>query len=160
MHARSAIVRSPRHRALLLAPLLVLAPLVAVACGSDDDSSSSPDATTAAAGSSADEGGSGGQYEIVPDAEVAAGLATTITTLGTLTADPSTATDEAVDGVFESWESYEGTVKQNEVASYLDLEDALAQFKDGAEAGDAAKMAAATQAFSTAAADYLAKHPG
>lgn len=151
-----------RLRAVLLAPALLLAPLALVACGSDDEGASDSTTATESEGSSAagDEEGEEGEYEIVSDAAVATGLASTITTLGTLTADPSTATDEAVDEVFEEWESYEGTIKQNEVASYLDLEDALASFKDAAEAGDAVKMASATEAFSVASAVYLAKHPG
>lgn len=158
MHTRSHSTRRLRRRAALLAPALALAPLALVACGSDEDSSSE---ATAAAGNEAAEGeDEEGEYEIVSDAAVATGLATTIGTLGTLTADPSTATDEAVDEVFEQWETYEGTIKEQEVDSYLSFEDALASFKDAAEAGDAAKMATATEAFSTAAADYLTKHPG
>jgi hypothetical protein len=161
MHARTTHAHRLR-RATFLVPVLALAPLALAACGSDDDSST---AATAAAAPSSDESSDDaadeeGEYEIVSDAEVATGLADTITTLGTLTADPSTATDEAVDEVFEGWERYEGTIKQNEVASYLDFEDALASFKDAAEAGDAAKMAAATETFSTAAAAYLTAHPG
>ncbi len=160
MHARTTAARRLRRRAALLAPALVLAPLALVACGSDDDSSSNSSATSRSDESADEEAEEEGEYEIVSDAEVATGLAATIASLGTLAADPSTATDEAIDEVFEEWESYEGTIKQNEVASYLDLEDALASFKDAAEAGDAAKMATAAGAFSTAAATYLTKHPG
>lgn len=158
MFARTPSTHRFRLRTALLVPALSLAPLALVACGSDDDAST--EATTAPAANDDSDSEAEGEYEIVSDAEVATGLAATITTLGTLAADPTTATDEAVDEVFEQWESYEGTVKQNEVASYLDLEDALATFKDAAEAGDAAKMTTATGAFSTAAADYLTKHPG
>jgi len=129
------------------------------ACGSDSASGSS---TTAAASGDTDDAAvtsDSGAYEIVSDATVAAGIADTITTLTTLSAAPATATADAVKDVFEGWESYEGTVKQNDVDTYLALEDALGAFKKAAEAGDQSGLAKATADFSTAASTYLTSHP-
>jgi hypothetical protein len=128
---------------------LLLAATLFTACGSDDDGADTGDSTE-----SSEEG-----YEIVSDQAVSDGLEATTAAMTALAAAPETATDEAVLEVFEGWESYEGTIKQNEPESYLALEDAMGVFKKGAESGDAVGMQTGIADFSAAAADYLAAHP-
>lgn len=131
----------------LVASLALALPLAA--CGSDD---SSADATATSA-----DGGEG--YEIVSDADVAAGIAkseadmTALSTAGT----PS---DEQIDELFEDWEGYEGTVKDNDPDTYLALEDALGAFKKAAADADQAGMAKAITDFTAASSAYLTAHPG
>lgn len=144
-------------RPVLAALVLAGTPALLVACGSDEPASS---ATTVAAssegtGADAEEG-----YEMVSDAEVAAGFASTIEALSGFSAAPATITDEAITEVFEGWEGYEGTVKQNDSDTYLALEDALGAFKKAAGTGDQGAMATALGTFSTTASTYLAAHPG
>ena len=120
--------------------------------GSDGDN-----ANTAASTVSTDFVGS---YDVVSDAVVAQGLASTTSTLTALAAAPETATSEAVLEVFEQWGNYEGTIKQNQPDAYLTFEDALGAFKKSAENGDAVGMQAAITDFSTMATQYLADYPG
>lgn len=140
---------SSRRRAVPFAPLLIAAMLL-TACGGDDDSGSGDEA-----GTESSEAG----YEIVSDQAVSDGLAATAAAMTALAAAPETATDEAVLEVFEGWETYEGTIKQNAPESYLALEDAMGVFKKGAESGDAVGMQSGIADFAAAAADYLAAHP-
>lgn len=143
-----------------MAGLLMIVPLSA--CGGDDDDAGgdAPSATTAPAGAEGDEGEGEGEYEIVTDEQVAQGLADTTARMTTLAAAPETATDEAVVELYELWESYEGTIKQDEPDMYLSFEDALGVFKKGAESGDAVGMQSAITDFGNTAAQYLAAHPG
>ena len=67
---------------------------------------------------------------------------------------------KALEQVFEGWGSYEGTIKQNEVSVYLDIEDALAAFQKAIKANNSADAKTASTKFATAAQTYLAKHPG
>jgi hypothetical protein len=126
----------------LVASLGLALPLAA--CGSDGSSSD------AAAADS---------YEIVSDADVAAGIAkseadmTALSTAGT----PS---DEQLDELFEDWEGYEGTVKENDPDTYLALEDALGAFKKAAGDTDEAGMVKAITDFTAASSAYLTAHPG
>jgi hypothetical protein len=118
------------------------------ACGSDGSSSGAAADGTEAAG-----------YVIVSDADVAAGIAkseadmTALSTAGT----PS---DEQIDELFEDWEGYEGTVKDNDPDTYLALEDALGAFKKAAADADQAGMAKAITDFTAASSAYLTAHPG
>lgn len=141
-----------RSRSLIpLVAALALA-LTLAACGSDEPSSSD---ATAAPGASAE---SEGSYEIVSDAEVATGIATSESDMQAL-ATAGKATEEQVDELFEGWEGYEGTVKQNDPDTYLALEDALGAFKKAAAGSDQAGMTKALGDFTTAASAYLADHP-
>jgi hypothetical protein len=133
--------------------LLLVAPIGVAACGGDSDG-----------GDAAEAGPTGssvftGDYEIVPDAQVAQGLAATSAEMAALAGAPETATDDAVLEVYENWGSYEGTIKQNEPETYLSLEDALGVFKKSAESGDAVGMQAAITEFGQVAAHYLSTHP-
>jgi len=175
-------VPGPIASRAVVAAVLIVTPMLA-SCGSDDDSdgaagvsSTAPPAATAATAAGAtigesesdeeDEGEEGEEdeegesYEIVSDAEVATGLASTIATLTSMSAAPATATADAITEVFDGWYSYEGTIKQNDTASYFDFEDALGAFKKAAESGDQAAMATALADFTTTSSTYLTAHPG
>ena len=101
-----------------------------------------------------------GSYEVVSDAAVASGYANMLATMTQLSADPGSADDAALEGVHETWESFEGTVKQNDSDAYLASEEALDSFLEAGADKDAAAMAAATAKMSETAAAYLAAHPG
>lgn len=130
----------------LVATLGLALPLAA--CGSDDATSDGASAPASSA-----EG-----YEIVSDADVAAGIATSEADMAALAG--GTPTDEQVDELFEDWEGYEGTVKKNDPDTYLALEDALGAFKKAAADGDQAGMTKAIEDFTSAAGAYLTAHPG
>jgi len=125
------------------------------ACGSDDDSGSSDDTEAAES-----EEGESGDHEVVPAAEVTAGYAEMLESMTALSADPVSATDEALDEVHETWESFEGTVKQEDPDAYLASEEALDSFLEAGEDGNAVAMGEATAKMSETAAAYLAAHPG
>jgi len=172
-------VPGPIASRAVVAAVLIVTPMLA-SCGSDDDSdgaagvsSTAPPAVTAAGattgesesdeeeeGEEGEEEEEGETYEIVSDAEVARGLASTIATLTSMSAAPATATPDAITEVFDEWYSYEGTIKQNDAASYLSFEDALGAFKKAAESGDQAAMATALTDFTTTSSTYLTAHPG
>jgi ABC-type glycerol-3-phosphate transport system substrate-binding protein len=126
--------------------------ILLVACGSDskDDSGSASEATEAEAPEDVK----------VPDATVTAGLNKSSADMTALAARVgSGATEDDVDELFEDWEQYEGTVKSNEVDTYLALEDAFAAMKSAIKADDAAAAKQAAEDFKAAADGYLAKHP-
>ena len=125
--------------------------LLAVSCGDDETPSA---ASEAVAEAEAEDG-----HPIVDDATVTAGLATTGGILTAAVATPDNAA-AAWDQAHESWETYEGTIKQNLPDSYLAMEDALAAYETAAEAGDTAALADAAADFQSAAATYLAAYPG
>ncbi len=127
--------------------------LIASACG-DDQSGDAP--STVAVAATGDQEGS---HAIVDDATVTAGLATTAGILAAAVGDPGTAGAEW-DDAHESWETYEGTIKQNMPDSYLAMEDALAAFQTAAKAGDSAALTEAAADFEAAADAYLAAYPG
>src|SRR5215207_5299410 len=99
-----------RRAACGAAALFATASLLA-ACGSDDDEESS---ATSAASAEAEGEEEEGEYDIVSDAAVATGYTDMLETMKTLAADPTTADEEALEEVHEMWESFEGTVKQND----------------------------------------------
>ena len=133
--------------------LLVAASFLA-ACGDDDSSDAGTTDVSTESTATTDE------YEIVSDAVVAQGLASTSADMAALAAAPETATADAVLQVFDEWGSYEGTIKQNEPGTYIDLEDALSVFKKSAENGDAVGMQAAIADFGELATKYLTTYPG
>ena len=99
-------------------------------------------------------------YVTVPDAQVVTGLAGTQQLMDAMTAAPSTASDETITAVSDSWRVYDGNIKVNDAAAYLDAEDALALFANAARDGDAAGMQRAADKFRALAATYTAAHPG
>jgi hypothetical protein len=151
-HRYAVRMRSGDVSGVVRAVALSLVMVVVAACGGDasSDDGAAPTASTVFEGS----------YEIVPDADVALGLANTSTEMAQLAAAPEMATGDAVLQVYENWGSYEGTIKQNEPETYLELEDALGVFKKSAENGDAVGMQTAITEFGDVAAQYVAAHPG
>ena len=146
---------SPWRRLVALLAIGAALSAFVSACGDDSDSGSS---ATTAAGS--DETGSP-EDVIVPDAEVTAGLNQSITDMHALTdgvAD-GTATDAQFEEIHEGWESYEGTVKENNPEAYLGLEDALAAMQKAVSEKDAAAATQAASDFEADATAYLAEHP-
>jgi hypothetical protein len=127
------------------------------ACGDDDDSVAASVSATATAEESE---AAPGSYEVVSDAAVASGYGEMLATMTQLSADPTSADDAALEGVHETWASFEGTVKQNDSDAYLASEEALDSFLEAGADQDAAAMAAATAKMSETAATYLAAHPG
>ena len=146
---------SPCRR--LLAVLVAGAALCVFVSACGDDSGSSSSATTAASSDATGEP----EDVVVPDATVTAGLKQSITDMNTLAdgvAD-DTATDDQFEEVHEGWESYEGTVKQNNPEAYLGLEDALAAMQKAIKDKDAAAAKQAAADFEADATAYLAEHP-
>ncbi len=133
--------------------LVALASLSFVAaCGSDDDSSESAEAPEATEVES-------GDHEVVPASEVVSGWADMLGQMTALSADPTTADAAALDEVHETWESFEGTVKQEDPDAYLASEEALDSFLEAGAAQDGAAMTEATAKMSETSAAYLAAHP-
>jgi hypothetical protein len=139
--------RTRRTKRLLTGAIIATSLLSA--CGSDDDDDS--------AGS---EASAEGEYEIVPDSAVATGYAQLVSQMTQLSADPATADEDALDEVHELWESFEGTVKQNDPDAYLASEEALDAFLEAGGDADGAAMTAATAKMTTTSAAYVAAHPG
>lgn len=123
---------------------LLLAGTTLLACGSDSKSTDSATVET---------------YTTVPDADVVSGLAGTQALMDAIVADPTTAIATTVDAINNSWLVYEGNIRLNDAASYLDAEDALALFSKAALGNDAAGMKAAADKFRQLAATYTAAHP-
>jgi hypothetical protein len=148
---------------LFLAGALAL-PVGLVACGSDSKSSSTTEAAASestGARSSDEDAESEEGHEVVPDAQVTAGLAE-LETMGAavvVAANAGNATTDDVDAMFDKWATFEGTIKQNEVDLYLTMEDSLAGLRAAAEKNDGPAATTSMKALSDAAAAYLAKHP-
>jgi len=149
------LIASPARIGLGLVAVASLA--LATGCGDDDDSAEAP---ASAETTDAEADSARGSYEVVSDAAVASGYGEMIATMTQLSADPSSADEAALEGVHETWESFEGTVKQNDSDAYLASEEALDSFLEAGADQDAAAMAAATTKMSETAATYLAAHPG
>jgi len=115
------------------------------ACGSDDDSSEPDEAA---------------ESEEAQPAAVAAGYADLLATMTELSADPVSATEEALDDVEETWESFEDAVKEVDPDAHEASEAALDRFLDAGEDGNAVAMGEATAELSATAETYLAAHPG
>jgi hypothetical protein len=173
-------IASPARIGLGLVAVASLA--LVTACGDDDDSAEATASAATTGGedtggedtggedtggedtggedTGGEDGAEPGSYEVVSDAAVASGYGDMIAEMTQLSADPSTADEAALEGVHETWESFEGTVKQNDSDAYLASEEALDSFLDAGADQDAAAMAAATAKMSETAATYLAAHPG
>ena len=151
------LIASPARIGLGLVAVASLA--FVTACGDDDDSDA-PAATVSAEASTGESEAAPGSYEVVSDAAVASGYGDMLAKMTQLSTDPSSADEAALEGVHETWESFEGTVKQNDSDAYLASEEALDSFLEAGADQDAAAMAAATTKMSETAATYLAAHPG
>lgn len=146
-----------RRLIALLAVGAALSVLVS-ACGDDGGSSS---ATTAESEGTEGTDGTSPEDVIVPDSEVTAGLDQSIADMHTL-ADgvaAGTATEDQFEEIHEGWESYEGTIKQNNPEAYLGLEDALAAMQGAVADKDAEAASGAADDFEADATAYMAEHP-
>ena len=63
-------------------------------------------------------------------------------------------------GIEPVWEKIEGTVKANDSAAYVALEENFTLLKIAAKAADPAKASTASDNLSEAVKNYLAQHPG
>jgi hypothetical protein len=126
-------------------------------CGDDSDSESSS-ASTAGSESSA---GAAPEDVIVPDSEVTTGLNQSISDMHALATEVAagSATEDQFEKIHEGWESYEGTIKQNDPEAYLGLEDALAAMQKAVKEEDSAAAKQAAEDFDANATTYLAAHP-
>lgn len=140
-----------KHRMGALAVITVLA---VSACSSNDDSSAeTPVSATVSRSSVAPED------VIAPDPAVAVGMQGLKALAGQIAdaaATDSTRAKTLAAGLEPLWKPIEGTVKQNDGAVYLAVEDAFAQL----ESGDAGKSVTGASGLSTAVGTYLAAHPG
>ena len=153
-------------RLLLLTGALAV-PAAFVGCGSDSASTSTTERSSASEGPAGagtegtDEDESGEGHEVVPDSEVTSGLAELekmgVAVVAAAAAGNASAAD--VDAMFQKWETFEGTIKQNDPDLYLTIEDNLAGLRTAAEQNDGPGATKAMSALSKAAASYLAEHP-
>jgi hypothetical protein len=137
------------HWRRLLALGVACASLTVLVSACGDDSGSSADTTTAP------------EDVIVPNAQVTAGLNQAITDMHSLADGVAngTATDAQFEEVHEGWESFEGTIKQNNPEAYLGLEDALAAMQKAIKDKDAAAAKSAASDFEADATAYIADNP-
>ena len=141
-------------KATAAAALLAGLGLASTACSSTNvDTSAGAPGTTA---------GTTPTYEIVPDAVVTKGL----TEVRRLAADAKVAqaTDKAkaqalATQMYDTWFTFEGTVRKNEKDQYLQMEDGLAAIKSGIEKDDAAKIAKGIADLEEGASNYTKAHP-
>jgi hypothetical protein len=134
-----------------LAGVLAFGLVLGTGCSSSSDSTSSSSTTRAP------------EDILVPDAEVATGLATLQDLARTASTEAKTdaeAAKKTAEHAHEQWEDIEGRIKKNDADAYLQFEDALSDLKVGADDQDAAKVAKGATEVATAAAAYLAKYPG
>lgn len=135
-------------------PVLVIPVLLATlaACGSSKTQTSDTTSSTAAAQT----------YEIVSPAKVAAGLATArplVKAAALLAGAGGAKADAAVTTLYDTWYTFEGTIRKTDQAVYLDMEDALVAIKAGAQQKDAAKATKGAADFLRLSDQYLAKFP-
>jgi hypothetical protein len=140
-------------RRLLTAPLALLATVgLAAALPACSSSSSGPGAPATTSP----------EDRVATDAEVAQGLAEVQAladrAVEQLATDKAAAT-ATVEQLYDTWYAVEGTIKRNDVSTYLDLEDGLGAVKRGVDQGDQAKASGGAAAFATSAASYLSRFP-
>ena len=141
-------MRGFRGRIVMVA---VAVALWAAACGGDNSGSS---ATTAGAATTTPE------EKQSTDAEVTTGLKALPALVDAAAAKVSSGDGtSAFEPIEASWKTYEGTVRAKEQDLYLAIEDGFANLQKAIDGKDAAKAAEAKAAITTAADQYLAKHP-
>jgi hypothetical protein len=140
--------------------LLLVATGAVVLAGCGSPGTEAPPTTPAAGadGASATE-----PTAIVPDATVTAGLAdvrvhATKVKEALAGAGPDAAKAHARE-MYDAWYSFEATVRQNEKALYLQIEDGLADIQAGARDGRADRVDRGAKAVEEGAAAYLGRHP-
>lgn len=128
------------------------------ACGDSDDDGAAGEASVPAASSAVDV--TEPEDRIVSDEAVSGGFASTLSLMDAASAAGDAVNPGAFDEVHELWESYEGTVKQEDPDTYLTAEEALASFEQAVADKDGSGLQAATDKFRAASETYLAAHPG
>jgi hypothetical protein len=143
-----------RRITLTLTSLALTGTLGLAACGSDKKSESTT--TTAAAAST-----------VAPEdvkaspAEVAAGLTKLPTTIAQAIAAIGTPDAEAkTDAIEDQWFAIEGTIRDTDTKTYLDIEDNLANLQDQLKAKDPAGASTTAVTLGGLFTTYLAAHPG
>jgi hypothetical protein len=135
------------------------------ACSSGDNKkvTSNSGASASASPEASDSASAAPEDLRAPDAQVAAGLkqiqdisAEAAKAVGSDQAKAQQLSDE----IEPVWSTIEGTVKANDVESYLTFEDSFAALKNAAESGDTSKAQDASTAIAATVATYLAKYPG
>jgi len=128
--------------------------LVLTGCGSSASKVSGASAGPATTG--------GAAYAIVSNAKVATGLSALVPLAATAAAKVAAKggdSEAAVNDMYTKWFEFEGTVRRNDEAVYLDMEDALVSVKAGQKDNDAAKASKGAAALVTLTATYLTKFP-
>jgi hypothetical protein len=146
---------------MLLGAAALAAALLSVGCSSTTETKAGS-STIAPAGSTPPGTASGSDYQLVPDAEVTAGLAEVRRLAAQIKA--TLATDQAEAErlsaeMYDVWFEFEGTVRKNEKNLYLQMEDGLAAVKAGAEQNRPDKVDKGLVDLDAGADQYLAKHP-
>jgi hypothetical protein len=147
---------------MLLGGTVCAAALLSVGCSATTETGAGT-STTAPGGSTAPgTAGSGAEYQLVPDAEVTAGL-TEVRRLAqqiksTLATDQAEA-ERLSAQMYDAWFEFEGTVRKNDKDLYLQMEDGLAAVKAGAEQNRPDKVDKGLVDLNAGADQYLAKHP-
>ena len=136
--------------------LLVLAALITTGCGTNQEQSSGAPLTTAAVTTTE-------PTAIVSDAQVTAGLAAVKAAAAkvkpALAAGGSDAAKAESKAMYELWYGFEATVRQNEKALYLQMEDGLADIQAGARDNKPERIDRGVKDLEDGAAAYLGKHP-
>lgn len=143
-------------------PFIVLPVVGAVAIATIFTAGCSSGAGSASVGAGATTVGTGSTYVIVPDAQVAAGLKDVRRLANEAKADLGTNPDGAkakTTEMYQLWYTFEGTIKQNDKNAYLQIEDAMASVRKGAESNDPAALDKGIEDLAAGATVYLKAHP-
>jgi hypothetical protein len=161
MHRRSGPILAT---ALVLGAVTLLAACGSSTTASTAGSTGTAPTTMAATGTAGTAGADPGTptYEIVPDAAVAAGLATVRSAAAaikmTLPTD-QTAAKAKVTAMYDTWFTFEGTVRRNDKNLYLQMEDGLAAIKAGVEQDRTDKVDKGIADLEAGATAYLGARP-
>jgi hypothetical protein len=146
----------PKGRPLGAGLTAVALVLGAAACGSGTPAAGPP---TIAAGSA----GTVDYDKLVPDSEVTTGLAAVglkaAKVQEVLSTEGVDAAKQAAAEMQDAWYGFEATVRRNEKALYLQLEDALADVNAGARDNKPERLARGLQQYDQASRAYREKHP-
>jgi hypothetical protein len=148
----------PRRLAAVAIAVTVALTLGLSACSSD-----TKDAGTNPADTMAQSADTSPEDVIVADSVVTAGIAKVDDQIALALTQLATDQDQAkasVEAAYQTWYSFEGTVKQNSQDLYLDMEDGMGAVKNGVDQNDAAKAEQGSKDFSAAASKYLQQWPG
>ena len=151
--------RSARVAGLAAAAVLSVG-LLGTACSSSSPSTTDVAAVPATSGSTPPTSGS--TYEIVPDAQVTAGLVAVRALAAQIkaaqTTDPASA-KALLDQLYDRWFTFEGTVRKLEKNLYLQMEDGLSAIKAGVQQQNITKIEKGIQDLEDGATGYLKAHP-